>query len=225
MLSSRRSPVAFVWTVVKAVYFSRALESPEHCDQRVSVCLSVRASISPKLRVRSCALCTVCGAGSMQRSGVRPSVCPVDRQQQRCAAGLLLSAGSRCRSTVIGTQRRRSAANAGSVVSTAEERGSTQACLCMRLCRLVTGTGHNYRIARCHLPQSTDYTYASVDDFQASSLQFTRTARNSVLLGARRCRSTSPACTHGAQQQTRRTTGQTDRRTLERFTDSASRTM
>jgi len=154
-----------------------------------------------------------------------PSVRPVDRQQQRCAAGLLLSAGSRCRSTVIGTQRRRSAANAGCVVSRAEERGSTQACLCMRLCRLVTGTGHNYRIARCHLPQSTDHTYATVDDFQASSLQFTRTARNSVLLGARRCRSTSPACTHGAQQQTRRTTGQTDGRTLERFTDSASHTM
>ena len=108
-----------------------------------------------------------------------------------------------------------------------ESRGTrlNTACLCMRLCRLVTGTGHNYRIARCHLPQSTDHTYATVDDFQASSLQFTRTARNSVLLGARRCRSTSPACTHGAQQQTRRTTGQTDRRTLERFTNSASHTM
>ena len=30
-------------------------------------------------------------AGSMQRSGVRPSVCPVDRQQPRRVAGLLLS--------------------------------------------------------------------------------------------------------------------------------------
>ena len=28
----------------------------------------------------------------MKRSSVRPSVCPVDRQQQRCAAGLLLRA-------------------------------------------------------------------------------------------------------------------------------------
>jgi len=28
----------------------------------------------------------------MQRSSVRPSVCPIDRQQQRSAAGLLLSA-------------------------------------------------------------------------------------------------------------------------------------
>ena len=58
---------------------------------------------------------------------VRLSVCPVDRQQQRRAAGLLLSAVacSRCRSTA-GTRRTRSAANAGSVVSRAEERGSTQ---------------------------------------------------------------------------------------------------
>ena len=70
-------------------------------------------------------------AGFMQRSGVRSSVClsvcPVDRQQQRRAAGLLLSAVacSRCRSTA-GTRRTRSAANAGSVMSRAEEQGSTQ---------------------------------------------------------------------------------------------------
>jgi len=36
--------------------------------------------------------CIVCGAGSMKRSGVRPSVCPIDQQQQRRVAGLLLSA-------------------------------------------------------------------------------------------------------------------------------------
>ena len=38
------------------------------------------------------AVSTVCGAGSMKRSRVRLSVCPIDRQQQRRAAGLLLSA-------------------------------------------------------------------------------------------------------------------------------------
>jgi len=39
---------------------------------------------------------TVCVAGSVQRSSVRlsvyPSVCPIDRQQQRPPVGLLLSA-------------------------------------------------------------------------------------------------------------------------------------
>ena len=34
----------------------------------------------------------VCGAESMKRYGVRPSLCPIDRQQQRRPAGLLLSA-------------------------------------------------------------------------------------------------------------------------------------
>jgi len=34
----------------------------------------------------------VCGAGSIKRSGVRPSVCPISRTLQRRAAGLLLSA-------------------------------------------------------------------------------------------------------------------------------------
>jgi len=61
----------------------------------------------------------------------RPSVCYVDRQQQRRAAGLLLSAGacSRYRS-ITGTWRKRLAANAGSVVLRAEGRGSTKTC-CM----------------------------------------------------------------------------------------------
>ena len=45
----------------------------------------------------------VCEAGSMKRF-VRPSVCPVDRQQQRGAAGLLLSA---VRAGDIDRQRRR----------------------------------------------------------------------------------------------------------------------
>jgi len=53
-----------------------------------------------------------CGAGSLQRSGIRPSVClsvcPVDRQQQRRTAGLLLSvaAGSRYRLTAAGAAYR-----------------------------------------------------------------------------------------------------------------------
>jgi len=83
---------------------------------------------------------TVCGARSMQRSGVRlsvSSVCPIDRQQQRRPAGLLLSA---CRQIIsiascvrrAGAvlqapccRRRRSAANAGSIVLTADDGGST----------------------------------------------------------------------------------------------------
>ena len=59
----------------------------------------------------------------MQRSSVRPSVCPIDRQQQRSAAGLLLSAltagGSlgrhRCVLAIAGAgaqQQRRRAAGA-----------------------------------------------------------------------------------------------------------------
>jgi len=74
----------------------------------------------------------------MYRSGVRPSVspsvCPVDRQQQRHAASLLLSAGAG-RSIAVGTvyqssidiscRRPRSAANAGSVMLRADGRGST----------------------------------------------------------------------------------------------------
>ena len=57
-------------------------------------------------------------AGSMKRSGVRPSVClsvcPVDGHQQRCADGLLLSSGacSRHRS-MAGTRRTRSNSKCG----------------------------------------------------------------------------------------------------------------
>jgi len=47
----------------------------------------------------------VCGAGSVKRSSVRPSVCPIDRQQQRRAAGLLVE---RCED-----RRYRSIAGAG----------------------------------------------------------------------------------------------------------------
>jgi len=66
---------------------------------------------------------------TVERQSVRPSVCPVDRQQQRRAVGLLLSA---MRTGDIDRQRpapapssngvvaRRSVANAGSVVLTAE---------------------------------------------------------------------------------------------------------
>jgi len=65
----------------------------------------------------------------MKRSSVRPSVCPIDRQQQRRAAGLLLSAVrrgdiDRQRRTPApssnGAAARRSAANADSVMLTAE---------------------------------------------------------------------------------------------------------
>jgi len=69
---------------------------------------------------------------------IRPSVCPIDRQQQRRAAGLLLSAP---RAGNIDRQQapalaataphaaRRSAANAGIVMLTAKGRRSTQTCL------------------------------------------------------------------------------------------------
>jgi len=76
---------------------------------------------------------SVCSSVSL-----RLSVCGVDRQQQRRAAGLLQSAGagSRYRSIATGAayrlsidcRRRRSAANAGSVMLRAEDRGSTQTC-------------------------------------------------------------------------------------------------
>ena len=51
----------------------------------------------------------------------RPSVCPVDRQQQRRAAGLLLSVSRAGDRSVAAAQR--SAANESSVVLTAEGRG------------------------------------------------------------------------------------------------------
>ena len=68
----------------------------------------------------------VCGAGSMKRSSlhlsVRPSVCPVDRQQHRLLAGLLLSAVRAAYQLQVpssnGTAARRSAANAGSATFT-----------------------------------------------------------------------------------------------------------
>ena len=70
---------------------------------------------------------------------VRLSVCPIDRRQRRRPASLLVSepcrqeisidsCGRRRRVPVAGahSSKRRSAANAGSVTLTAEERGSTQ---------------------------------------------------------------------------------------------------
>jgi len=79
---------------------------------------------------------TVCERGSMKRLNVRlsirPSVCPIDRQQQRRAAGLLLSAlrpGNTDRQRRTQTlssnyaAARRLAANVGSVTLTADVRG------------------------------------------------------------------------------------------------------
>ena len=98
------------------------------------VCSDILKAISPTLgrsakllpvRVAQCAptetvdtVRLVCAAGSMKLSSVRSSVCPIDRQQQRRASGLLLSspADRRYRSTA----RRRSAANTCSVMLTAE---------------------------------------------------------------------------------------------------------
>ena len=68
---------------------------------------------------------------TVDRPSVCPSVCPVDRQQQRRAVGLLLSAvragnDRQQRAPALssnGTAERRSAAYAGSVVLTAEVRG------------------------------------------------------------------------------------------------------
>ena len=61
------------------------------------------------------------------RVPVRRSVCPVDRQQQRRAAGLLLSSGACSRYRSIAASAR--AAAAGSVMLRAEVRGSTPTCL------------------------------------------------------------------------------------------------
>ena len=77
-----------------------------------------------------------CGVGSMQlsvvRPSVRPSVCPVDRRQLCRAVGLLLSAlrapRTSDRSISAGWGRRRSAADAGSVMLRADGGCSTRAC-------------------------------------------------------------------------------------------------
>jgi len=98
-------------------------------------------------------LSILCGAGSMKRSSVRPSVrpsvcpsvrpavCPIDRQQQWRVAGLLLNAP---RAGDIDSQQmparssngiaaRRPASNAGSVTLTAVVGGSVQTCyVCTR---------------------------------------------------------------------------------------------
>jgi len=104
------------------------------------ICTQNHHLITNSIFINLSTLPAVCGARSMQRSGVRlsvSSVCPIDRQQQRRPAGLLLSA---CRqkisiaSCVRGAGavlqapccgRRRSAANAGSIVLTADDGGST----------------------------------------------------------------------------------------------------
>ena len=222
LLSSRRSPVAFAWTVVKAVYFPRALESPEHCDQRVSVCLSVRASISPKLRVRSCALCTVCGAGSMQWSGVRPSVRPVDRQQQRCAAVC-------CWARAADVDRQWSERSAGAqqqmrAASCREPRNEAQhrlvyACACADLWQALDIIIELLAVI-CHraptilMPVSMTFKprpYSS-HALPATPCCWAPADVARHLLPARTAPSSKPAARR-------------DRQTLERFTDSASHTM
>ena len=74
----------------------------------------------------------LCNGRVSVRPSVRPSVCPVDRQHQQRAAGLLLSAGARgiYRSKLVRGARAQQPANAGSVMLrvTVEGRGSTQAC-------------------------------------------------------------------------------------------------
>jgi len=101
-------------------------------------------SVGPDLVVRSFVtlLRIVCGAGSMKRWSVRPSVCPsvyladcpTDQQQQQWPAGLLLSApraGDIDRPLRVGAmqQAHRSAVNSGSVTLTAHAGGWTLTCL------------------------------------------------------------------------------------------------
>ena len=65
------------------------------------------------------------------RMSVRPSVCPIHAKQRR-PAGLLLSTVGRLQQISIDSRyacSRRSAANTGSVMLGAEERGSAQTCL------------------------------------------------------------------------------------------------
>ena len=105
------------------------------------ICTQHHHLITNSIFINLSTLPAVCGARSMQRSGVRlsvSSVCPIDRQQQRRPAGLLLSAcrqiisiascGRRAAGAVLQAPccgRRRSAANAGSIVLTADDGGST----------------------------------------------------------------------------------------------------
>jgi len=70
-------------------------------------------------------------AQSDVRPSIRPSVCPIHAKQRR-PAGLLLSTVGRLQQISIDSRyacSRRSAANTGSVMLGAEERGSAQTCL------------------------------------------------------------------------------------------------
>jgi len=157
------------------------------------------------------------------RSRVYATVgCPSVRPSRRSTAAAVCGgfAAERGQQMSIDSDRNAASALSSKCGQRRVESRGTRLNTCMRLCRLVTGTGHNYRIARCHLPQSTDHTYASVDDFQASSLQFTRTARNSVLLGARNllpartALSSKPAARRDRQTDGRSSVSQTLRRIL-----------
>ena len=86
----------------------------------------------------------------LTRSGVRPSVCPtspVDQQQQRRAAGLLLSA---LRSPRTNCQSISPAANARSVMLRTERRGSTQVC--------ILGRGHK-QLAIFRMQRAVSYIF------------------------------------------------------------------
>jgi len=74
----------------------------------------------------------LCNGRASVRPSVRPSACPIDRQKQRPALRLLLSAGVcseyRLIAAVTVLQVRRSAGNAGSVMLRADGGGLMQTC-------------------------------------------------------------------------------------------------
>ena len=88
-----------------------------------AIAVDIRPSLLIGLQYRPTSRCRLCGVSyavsiscgkrhiKVESPSVRPSVCPVDRQQQRRAAGLLLrsGAGSRYRSTAAACSRAMSA--------------------------------------------------------------------------------------------------------------------
>jgi len=112
-------------------YANRPFGHHGRCTKRLTSALR-RLTVGVRRRLIDTARARiVCRAGSAKRlsvrPSVRPSVCPVNRQQQRPAAGLLLRRAPRGQEISIDSWRRRSAA-AGSVTLTADVGGGSQTC-------------------------------------------------------------------------------------------------
>ena len=117
----------------------------------------------------------VCGAGSIKRSGVRPSVrpsvCPISQTQQRRAAGLLLSA---VRAKEIDRQRRAP----GSSSAAARVRSTVLSSKCGQRhvdCRINEAEHRQF-----HYLQSRQFPFARTSGHVTLSLQIRETATGYV---------------------------------------------